>query len=53
MNEEQIKQMIGQLESSIDEIEDFLTEEEFREYCDSTYSVITYCKLVLKRNKSE
>lgn len=53
MSQDQIKQIIGQLESSIEKIEDFLTDEEFAEYCDSTYSSIAQWRLVLKRIKNE
>jgi len=49
MNKQQILQTIGQLEASIDKIEASLTLEEFREYCDSIATAITYWKIELKK----
>lgn len=51
MNSTQIKQVIGQLQSSIDKIESKLTIEEFREYCDSIAVAITYWQVELKKLK--
>jgi len=51
MNEQQIMQIIGQFESSIDKIEDSLSEEDFKDYCDATYTSITYWRLLLKSVK--
>lgn len=53
MNEQQIMQIIGQLESSIDKIEGFLSEEDFKDYCDTTYSSIAYWRVVLKSIKEK
>lgn len=53
MNEQQIKQIIGQLDSSIDKIEDYLSESEFQDYCDSTYSAIAHWRVVLKSIKKQ
>lgn len=40
---------IGQLESSIELIESLVNDEEFKEYCDSAYTCITYLKICEKR----
>lgn len=53
MSPEQINQIIGQLESSIQKVEDFLTDEEFKDYCDNTYSAIAYWRLILKQTKQQ
>lgn len=53
MTEQQILQVIGQLEASIDKIEAFLDNEEFKDYCDSVYNGITYWKVILKQIKNE
>ena len=45
----QVKQTIGQLNASIAKIEPELTVEEFRDYCDSVATLITYWKIVLKK----
>lgn len=49
MNEIKVKQVIGQLEASIDKIAPELTMEEFKDYCDATATVITYWKMQLKK----
>lgn len=49
MNEIKIKQVIGQLEASIDKIAPELTMEEFKDYCDAAATVITYWQIQLKK----
>lgn len=49
MNKQQILQIIGQLEASIDKIEPQLDLEDFKEYCDSISVAITYWKIELKK----
>lgn len=39
-----ITEVIKDLESSIVTVEDFLSEEDFKEYCDSIYTSITILK---------
>ena len=51
MTETQIKQVIGQLEASIDKAEPYTTKEEFEEYCDNIQSCITRWKVILKQIK--
>ncbi len=51
MTEIQILQVIGQLEASVNKIEPYLNPEEFKEYCDSTYSSISTWRSVLKEVK--
>lgn len=42
MESQKIKQIIGQIEKSISEIEDSLTQAEYKEYCDNAYVLIAY-----------
>lgn len=49
MTEIQIKQVIGHLNASIDKIESVLTVDEFKDYCDSAATLITYWKIELKK----
>lgn len=49
MTETQIKQVIVQQEASIDKIEAFLSDEEFREYCDAIAVSITHWRCILKQ----
>lgn len=53
MSEQQILQVIGQLEGSINKIEPFLDTENFQEYCDNIYSSISLWRQVLKEVKQE
>ena len=57
MNIDQIKTTIGQLESSIDTVEDFLSEEDFKDYCDSIYTSVAHLRVVIRNinqdNKEE
>lgn len=57
MNIDQIKTTIGQLESSIDKVEDFLSEEDFKDYCDSIYTCVAHLRVVIRNinqdNKEE
>ena len=53
MTIEQINQIIGQLEVSINKIEPFLDLETFAEYCDSTYTAISHWKILQKKIKDE
>lgn len=48
MDSNQIKQSIGQIEKSIDSIEPMLSHEEYKEYCDSAYKLISLWKQQLK-----
>lgn len=48
MDINQIKQTIGQIEKSIDTIEPELSDEEFKEYCDSAYKLISFWKQQIK-----
>lgn len=47
----QIKQTIGQLEASINKIEDRISLEEFKDYCDGIRISITYWQVELKKLK--
>lgn len=53
MTNQQIKQRIGQLEASCDDMEDNLDEREFQDYCDHIYSCISYYRQVLYKNNKE
>lgn len=53
MSETQILQTIGQLEASINTVEPYLDEEDFRNYCDSIYSVITNWRVILKHMREQ
>lgn len=53
LTEPQIRQIIGQLDSSIERIEPLLGAEEFQEYCDSIYTAMTYWRVVLKSLKED
>lgn len=46
MTKEVIKQKIEQIEASIKEIEPYLSQEEFAEYCDSAYTMIAVYNMV-------
>lgn len=49
MNPQQLQQKIGQIESTIKDVEDSLDEEEFKEYCDAAYTCITYLRMIKNR----
>ena len=49
MDKQQILQIIGQLEASIDKIDEYLDLEDFKEYCDSISVAITYWRVELKK----
>lgn len=51
LSETQIKQVIGQLEASIDKSEGYLSSEEFKDYCDATYGLIAYWITILRNTK--
>lgn len=51
LTEPQIKQIIGQLESSIEKIEPTIDPDDFREYCDSIYTAIALWRIELKKLK--
>lgn len=53
MSEVQIKQTIGQLEASIEKAEKFLTDEEFKDYCDSAYMCISHWRIILRKVKQK
>lgn len=42
MDVNQIKQVIGQIEKSIDQIEPSLNSEDFNDYCDNAYTLVAY-----------
>lgn len=48
MKKELINQQIRQIESSIEKIEPYLSEDEFGEYCDNAYTLVAYWKKQLK-----
>lgn len=48
MDINQIKQTIGQIEKSIETIEPQLSDEEYKEYCDSAYKLISFWKQQIK-----
>ena len=57
-NEERQKEIIkiqqskGQLLASIEKIEDYLSLEDFKDYCDAIYTAVTCQDIVLKAIKS-
>ncbi len=51
MSEQQILQTIGQLDASISKVEPYLDQEDFRDYCDSTYQAISHWRFILKQVK--
>ena len=54
MNKNYILQMIGQLESSINSIEETdMSKGDFQDYCDHMYSCITYWKHELRKINSK
>lgn len=53
MDENKIKQIIGHLNAGIDKIEPELTVEEFKDYCDSAATLITYWKIQLKKIRED
>jgi hypothetical protein len=48
MDKNKIKNTIGQLEKSIEDIEPHLNEEEYKEYCNNTYKLISFWKQQMK-----
>ena len=46
------QQSKGQLLASIEKIEDYLSLEDFKDYCDSIYTAVAYQDIVLKLLKS-
>ena len=53
MTEVQILQTIGQLEASINKVENYLDDEQFQDYCDGIYTAITHWRIVLRKIKQE
>ena len=53
MEKQIISQMIGQIEKSIDQIEPLLNVEEFGEYCDNAYTLISYWKQQTKLKEDD
>jgi hypothetical protein len=53
MDKQIINQIIGQIEKSIDQIEPSLDKEEFKDYCDNAYTLISYWKQQIKLNKDD
>ena len=49
LTEQQLKQRIGQLEASCDEMEEALNEREFQDYCDHVYSCISYYRQSIRK----
>lgn len=52
MTKQQILQIIRQIEASMDKIEDKIDNEDYKYYCDSSYTLITYWKIELKKLKT-
>jgi hypothetical protein len=48
MNKDKILNIIGQIEKSINEVEPILTQDEFEDYCDNAYTLISYWRKVIK-----
>lgn len=44
---------IGQIESSIDTVEEHLNDEEFHDFCDAVGTLTAYLKLIKKRYKAK
>ena len=53
ITETQVLQVIGQLEASINKVEPYLDIEEFKDYCDSTYSSIAVWRNILYKIRTE
>lgn len=53
MTLKQIKQIVRDLDAYIAIIEPELTVEEFKDYCDSTATLITYWKIQYKKLKED
>lgn len=53
MTKEMINQQIGQIEASIEKIEPYLSEDEFWDYCDSAYTLVSYWKSQLKNCEND
>ena len=51
LSEVQIQQTIGQLEASINKVEPYLSVEDFKDYCDSTYTSISYWRVILRNTR--
>lgn len=49
----QIQQTIGQLEASIGKAEDYLSQDEFEEYCDNIAGCVTKWRVILKATKEK
>jgi hypothetical protein len=53
LSETQIRQIIGNLEASIEKIEPMLDFEEFQNYCDDVASAVTQWRILLKKVKEQ
>lgn len=53
MTKLEIQKQINQLESSINDIEDFLGLEEFKDYSDAVHTCVAYWNKVKKQLKDE
>ena len=53
LSETQIRQIIGNLEASIEKIESMLDFEEFQNYCDDVASAVTQWRILLKKVKEQ
>lgn len=42
MNKEEVEEIIRKLKAQIEIIELYLTKEEFQDFCDNTYTLISY-----------
>lgn len=52
MEESEILDLISDMELSIGKVEKELTLEEFKEYCNNTYSLITNLQEILKKRNN-
>jgi hypothetical protein len=51
MADNEVKLVIELFNTSIEKIENDLIEEEFKEYCDATATIVTYWRIKLKRQE--
>lgn len=50
MTNQEITNSRGQINKTIENVEQFLDDEEFKDFCDAAYTCITYLNLIKKRN---
>lgn len=53
MTIEDTKQVMGQIEKSMDRAEEMLDQEEFSDYCDNAYTLIAYWRKIQQTLKQE